>query len=431
MKVIEFTANNFMRLTAVDITPDPDTGMIVIAGRNGQGKTSVLNGVQAVLDAASLRKTIPRPVRDGADKGTVTVDLGDIKVTRNFKPDGTSTLLVENADGSRPKSPQTLLDNLFGKLTFDPLAFTQLKAAEQREVLLGLSGFDPTAIDTAIAAKYAERTDVGRRVRRLEGAVAEMPPTPAGTPTEEVSIADLAAEYEAAQAAARSNEAALDRQLEAENLYRLELDRIADLEAQLAAARVNAAELLDAFNALRSIDLLPEPDLEQIRHRMVTVEETNAAVRAAVVRAATEAELADERALQAALTEDLDDLNTAKAEALAAANMPIEGLGVDDTGVTYRGVPFSQCSAAEQLRVSMAMAMAGNPTLRVILIRDGSLLDSANMALVAGMAAEHDFQVWVERVDDSGTGGVVIEDGHVAVADRGVVPAAPALVGLI
>ena len=57
--------------------------------------------------------------------------------------------------------------------------------------------------------------------------------------------------------------------------------------------------------------------------------------------------------------------------------------------------------------------MALNPTVRVLRVTDGSLLDSENLELLAELAREHDFQVWVERVDESGTVGVVIEDGQV------------------
>ena len=70
--------------------------------------------------------------------------------------------------------------------------------------------------------------------------------------------------------------------------------------------------------------------------------------------------------------------------------------------------------AAERLRTSTAIAMAKNPKVRVILIRDGSLLDSDNMAVITDLANAHDFQVWIERVDESGEVGVVIEDGQVA-----------------
>jgi predicted ABC-type transport system involved in lysophospholipase L1 biosynthesis ATPase subunit len=76
-------------------------------------------------------------------------------------------------------------------------------------------------------------------------------------------------------------------------------------------------------------------------------------------------------------------------------------------------VPFKQASGAEQLRVSLAMAIALNPKLRVIRIADGSLLDSDNLALVESIARENDFQVWIEMVGDGDGRGIIIEDGSV------------------
>ena len=83
------------------------------------------------------------------------------------------------------------------------------------------------------------------------------------------------------------------------------------------------------------------------------------------------------------------------------------------TGVTYNGVPFSQASSAEQIRVSVAMAMAMNPKLRVLRIKDGSLLDDDAMDMLKKLAVKEDFQVWVERVGNGSEDAIVIEAGEV------------------
>src|SRR5690606_15287184 len=100
-----------------------------------------------------------------------------------------------------------------------------------------------------------------------------------------------------------------------------------------------------------------------------------------------------------------------KAKAIAAANLPVPGLSFDADAVTLNGVPFDQGSDAEQLRASVAIAAALNPKLRVIRIRDGSLLDEDGLQLVAELAEQQDMQVWIERVDASGKVGFVIDDG--------------------
>lgn len=73
--------------------------------------------------------------------------------------------------------------------------------------------------------------------------------------------------------------------------------------------------------------------------------------------------------------------------------------------------------------MSVAIAMASNPKLRVLRIKDGSLLDKASLALLESMADDRDYQVWIERVDTSGTVGIIMEDGTAREAS----PAAPSI----
>jgi hypothetical protein len=93
--------------------------------------------------------------------------------------------------------------------------------------------------------------------------------------------------------------------------------------------------------------------------------------------------------------------------------MPVQGLTFGEGEILLNGVPFAQASDAEQLQASVAIAAALNPKLRVIRIRDGSLLDDLAMQRLAQFATATDMQVWIERVDSSGKIGFVLEDGHV------------------
>ena len=57
---------------------------------------------------------------------------------------------------------------------------------------------------------------------------------------------------------------------------------------------------------------------------------------------------------------------------------------------------------------------AMNPRLRVLLIRNASLLDRESMRQVAVLAKEAGAQLWVERVEVDDQTTVLIEDGQVA-----------------
>jgi hypothetical protein len=154
-------------------------------------------------------------------------------------------------------------------------------------------------------------------------------------------------------------------------------------------------------------------DLEAIDAQVESAEEINAAVRRHKEGERVRAELEQWTQSAAELSAAIEEVDRKKATGLAAAKFPIANLGFDESGVTYQGVPFKQASSAEQLRVSLAMAIALNPKLRVIRIADGSLLDADNLALVESIAREHDFQVWIEMVGDGDGRGIIIEDGEV------------------
>ncbi len=407
MKIIELQASNVKRLVAVDITPDQHVQ--VISGKNGAGKSSVLDAIWLALGGRAAANGTVRPIRDGAETASVRLDLGEYVVTRTWSGDKT-TLKVESASG-KVSSPQALLDGLVGRLSFDPLAFTQMPARQQRDALLSLVDlpFDPAEIEARRANLFEERTRIGRDARQYEAQLAAIPPTPAGTPEVEVSSASVVADLQAARAVGEQIDAAIREQETAQSVR--EAAEAALSRAQEALAAAVEEESLAAW---RTAALPDRPDLTVIEERLASLDVVNAAVRANQVRDRVRQDAQDAREAYDQRTEDIAALDAEKAAGLAAASFPIDGLGFDADGVTYRGVPFSQASSAEQIRVSLAMAMALNPELRVIRILDGSLLDADNLALISEMAREHDYQVWVEKVADGSGVGILIEDGQVA-----------------
>lgn len=394
MKIVQLQAENYKRLRAIDITPD-ESGAVVISGRNAQGKSSVLEAIWAALGGREGNKAA-KPIRDGEAQAKVVVDLGDMVVTRLWR-NGTTAVKVQSKDGAEYKSPQTLLDSFIGKLTFDPLAFTRLSQRDQKEALLGMVALDVDLdeLDAERQEAYERRTEIGRE----RVALGDAAPVDPSLPEEEMSGAEVLQELSDAMQHNRSVLEAREAAVAAEK-------RMADLEAALAdarAARASADAL--ASSGLKDETALRE-SLAELDARNALIRENNAAREKAAHISWRENDYAE-------MTEKINAIDKQKADALARASFPVDGLGFDADGVTFNGVPFSQASAAEQIRVSLAMAMASNPKLRVIRIMDGSLLDDDGMKLIEAAAREHDFQVWVERVANGDGVGFVIEDGEV------------------
>src|SRR5438874_2068433 len=96
MKIISLVAENIKKLRAVEITPDGE--IVTISGRNGQGKTSVLDSIWWAL--TGTKHIQGEPIRKGETKARIKLDLGGLVVERKFTAAG-STLSVESAEGAR------------------------------------------------------------------------------------------------------------------------------------------------------------------------------------------------------------------------------------------------------------------------------------------------------------------------------------------
>jgi energy-coupling factor transporter ATP-binding protein EcfA2 len=427
MKIVQLNAENIKKLVAVEIQPNGE--VVVIAGKNGAGKSSILDSIWWALAGTSHIQA--EPIRKGQNKARIRLDLGEIIVERRFTENG-STLSVENAEGARYPSPQKMLDALLGELSFDPLAFSRMEPRKQFDELRRVSQLevDLDQLDGLNRGDYAKRTEVNREAKSKR-AQAEGITYPPDTPEEPINEGALVDEL---QRAGEQN-----AELEQRRARREAATAKADLlRAGAAKYRNEAAELrkraddLEVFAArdeeeaaaltrkLADAGELPQPiDTAALRQKVTAAQEVNrnSEKRQQKARLIGEAEALEARARE--LTEAMDARDAEKAAAIATAKMPVEGLGFGDGVVTYRGIPLVQASTAEQLRVSLAIAMAANPKIRVIRIQDGSLLDDDSMQAVAEMAKENDYQVWVERVASDGKVGILIEDGMV----KGAVPA--------
>lgn len=405
MKIINLYAENLKRLTAVQITPDGN--LVQITGKNGQGKTSVLDAIWWALDGSKNVQTTP--IRKGEERAIIRLDLGDLKITRRFnaQEDGTYTtsITVENGEGARFSSPQSMLDKLLGELTFDPLAFTRMKSADQVLALRSLvPDFDFHKNEETIKTAFARRTEYNRDYNMAKAEAESISRTlPKDIPAH-ASAAELMQTWQDAIAhnqLIEARQAKRDTFTEAHEALKQQIEALqeqcADNEAQIA-----------------SWDALPAPiDAATIKDKLQSAEENNKAAAAAKKRdeLVIKAEAANAESI--ALSAMIEAKKAEAQAAIAGAKMPVDGISIDDGAIMLDGIPFDQASDAQQLQASIGIAMALNPTLKVIRVRDGSLLDDEAMTVLASMAEANDYQIWIERVDSTGTIGFVLEDGHV------------------
>lgn len=409
MKIISLNAENFKRLKAVRI--NPDSSAVIVGGKNGAGKTSALDAIMAALGG---KKNCPEePIRRGTKKAEVIVELGDIIVTRTFNKNGTQ-LEVTSPEGEKYGSPQKMLDELVGSLSFDPLEFSRMDPHKQADVVRQLAGLDFTEFDAERQEVYNERTVLTRAGKENAAQINGMAHHD-DAPDAVVSVADLVTQLERAQSKNAQNER--DRKL------------LVDYEGDVQTQRNEQARLEDELNTARNDSVHAEKCAEEQAHKVAGIEDIDTASligaikNAAVNNTKVRENVAYENAVAAKdvqlkkhkeLSDQLCNIHEKKADAIQNAKYPIEGMTVTDEGVELNGLPFAQASGAEQLACSVAMGFAINPKLRVLLVRDGSLLDEDSLKLVAEIAEKADGQVWLERVSGGKECTVVISEGEVA-----------------
>lgn len=432
---LEITAvdvRSFKRLADVHVETGAHRNLLLVAGKNTAGKSSLMDALSAALGG---KDALPAdPVRHGADKAEIVVALdgGRYTITRTITgkgKDAKTSLRIVGPDGAIA-SPQGWLDTLVSGRFLDPVAFLAQPAKAQRQILLALVGVDVDALDAERKAVFDARTQVNRDLKgaaaRRDTIGAPPPAPPATRPAAEIQaegdklaalIAEVAARKAIVEQEARSLEARraeLDRaKRERERLMR-EVDR---LDGEIAAM----VTAIDEASAPRSNALGTDASVYEARRAELRAEYTAANARVAWEAAAASHQKQLDRAdaevvrLQAeadAKTVALAEIDARKAVELNAARMPVDGLHVVDDGLWLNGVPFAQASQAERLRCALAIAMRQSPRFRDIWVRDGALLDDDGIEIVRQVAAAQDCRVWLEVVGDDEPGAIVIRDGR-------------------
>ena len=398
MKIIELKSSNIKKLKAVELRVDKDKNLVMVTGKNAAGKSSLLDSIWYALGG---KKNIPgEPIRKGEEKGEITINLEGYIVVRTFTDKG-SYLKITNKDGSDYSNPQAFLDYIVGNLSFDPLEFSRMESKKQIAELIKITGLDLTELEEKKKKLTQERLFVGREVKALpkvDDEVVEMSVKFMKDNENLPSSKELMQKYTDA-----TNEVNLYN-IAQSDIQRYE-EEIVSLNKKLKDAQIRLVELKNIKKPILDLHSMKEEldSLEEINQKMATADKT---IHDDMIWGKKNGEYEE-------LTQKIISVDKEKKTKLAEVKMPIDGLSWNEEGVSYNNIPFNQLSGAEQLKISMAIAMASNPKLKVVLIKDGSLLDQDSLKVIEEMAKDKDWQVWIESIDSSGKVGIYIEDGEI------------------
>lgn len=410
IKINALQVENVKRVKAVALEPSAN-GLTVIGGKNGHGKTSVLDAIAWALGGDRYRPS--NAEREGSTLPPhIKLELSNgLTVERSGK---NSALKVVDTTGKR--SGQQLLNEFVEQLAIDLPRFLQASNREKADTLLQVIGVGDQVRSLEVKEKevYNRRHMIGQEADRKRKYADELPHYPAA-PNEPVSASQLIRQQQDILARNGENQRKRMRANQIEHEYGRTAAHVSLLRSQLADAEKQLQQL-EADLAIAQKDALDLQDesTDEIERSLQEIEQINIQVRANCDREKAEQDAAHYAQQYQDLTKELEEIRHDKYALLDSAKLPLPGLSVEDGELTYNGKKWDCMSGADQLIAATAIVRAINPKCGFVLLDKLEQLDADTLLSFGSWLEEQGLQAIATRVSTGPECSIIIEDGFVA-----------------
>ncbi|HEM2734185.1 TPA: AAA family ATPase [Streptococcus suis] len=399
---------NVKRIKAVKIEPSA-TGLTIVGGNNNQGKTSVLDAIAWALGGNKYKPS--QAQREGSQvPPTLKIVMSNgLIVERKGK---NASLKVIDPNGQ--KGGQQLLDSFVEELAINLPKFIDSTPKEKAETLLQIIGVGNQLAELELKEKelYNNRHAIGVIADQKEKFAKEQEFYP-DAPKELISIADLIQQQQAIlakngeNARKRQNVATIKMQYEnaesAVDRLKQELAKAIDerdkFKQDLAIAQKDAMELHDESTA-------------EIEASIQQIDDINRKVRANLDKEKAEEDAKEIRQQYNTLSVEIEQVRKQKRDLLTNADLPLEGLSVDDGELLYLGQRWDNMSGSQQLQVATAIVRKLKPECGFVLIDKLEQMDQVTLQEFGEWLKREGLQAIATRVSTGDECSIIIEDGY-------------------
>ncbi len=414
VKITSLQIENVKKVKMLQYEPT-ESGLNIIGGNNGQGKTSVLDAIAWALGGDKFRPSSPQ--RDGAlvpPHLKITLSNG-ILVERHGK---NSDLKVTDPSGKR--AGQTLLNDFISAFALDVPRFMEMNNKEKSQTLLEIIGVGDTllSLQREESEKYNRRTAIGQIADQKLKFAREMPFYD-GVPENVVSARELIEEQQSILLKNAENEKKRQEARKFESRRDILLEEIERLEQKLREAKSELQFVETSLETARKTALeLHDESTEELEESLRRIDEINAKVRANADREKAELEAAEYKQQYENLTGEIERVRKAKTDLLSGADLPLKGLFVEDGELTYKGKKWDSMSGAEQLKVSTAIVRRLNPNCGFVLLDKLEQMDMETLEAFGKWLKDENLQAIATRVSLGAECSIIIEDGMIKSANK-------------
>lgn len=409
IKINKLEIENVKRVKAVKFEPTAN-GITVIGGDNGQGKTSVLDSIAWALGGNKFRPS--QPTREGSviPPNLHIVMSNGLVVERKGK---NSDLKVIDPDGN--KAGQQLLDSFVEELALNLPKFMQQSNKEKANTLLQIIGVGEqlVALEKEEQDAYNRRHAIGQIADQKEKFAKEQEYYP-DAPKELVSASDLIKQQQEILAKNGENQKKRENLASIQKLHEEAVNRVEMLKRELSNAENELAKVIgDLTTASKSAKNLIDESTEELEKSITEVDEINRKVRANLDKDKAEEDARDYREEYDALTTEITEIRKRKTALLDNADLPLEGLSVEDGDLIYNGFKWDNMSGSEQLKVATAIVRKLNPNCGFVLIDKLEQMDVTTLNAFGEWLESEGLQAIATRVSTGDECSIIIEDGYV------------------
>ena len=430
MTIKRLELRNFQAIK--DFSADFTGDVYLVKGENEVGKSTILKSIVCLLTGE--RDAV---LRNGEKNGFAKMVIGgdgkeyavELRFTEN---DPRGTISIKAKDGMRSTNV-SMLRTVLNYRNFDAEEFARWSetAEGRRKQIQVVMGLMPPEIASRIKTIDAEvlqtkesrkavNTNVKYKETELESIKAQLSDGDIETYTEPIDLTVLmqesnkAAEQRAKAENVKMQMASLESELtnipkererlaadlervkkayeDAKAFYNRSIENVAAQENEIKDKISKAEQWLSEYDAQ------PKEDAAE---KLAAAQNHNAKCSIVKMFHAKQTEVDAERTKADKLNADLDTYAKERAELVAAAKFPIDGLSFGEDGLTLNDVPFvvGKVSDSQIMEVAAKLVIASNPTVNIFRIGRGESLGTKRLQSIVNLAKQNGFQGFIEQVE--------------------------------
>lgn len=414
MKINKIKIHNILGIDELEIEPGKYTE---ISGRNGSGKTSILEAIKSALKGGNDATLL----RNGAKSGEVVLILDDGMQLVKRVSEAKSDLNIFDEKGKEIKKPQSVINDLIDMLSINPVSFltadkkartnTLLEvlplvtpAEELNQILSGLPNLKPVhfnghaleAIAEVHKTIYEERTAVNRMLKEKLASIKQLQET-----VTDLDFSPELLEKRINELEAKRLDASTKKDVYIHQILKIKDEKLEKARIEYEAIRKSINDESDSqqLELNSKYEATFNPILEELSKLREQQKQSGAIVKTKelIEQYCKETEALSQESEN--LSSGLSEVETLKTGLLS--NLPIEGLEITDGEILRHGISFDRLNTAQQVTIAVEVAKLRTKTLGIVCLDGLERLDSDSFKYLEDGLSSAGLQAFVTKVTDT------------------------------